>query len=98
MGKWMGKTTEPLRKPLLHRNKAAHTGGHPLRHFARRGFRTFRYPDSAGAGGAGTSAVSASGGVSALSATPTAGPDPGPAAAGCRSSGASVDGHVPILS
>ena len=85
------------RKPLC---VQAYRGfeSHPLRHFARRGFRTFRYPDSAGAGGAGTSAVSASGGVCALSATPTAALDPGPAAAGCRSSGARVDGHVPILS
>ena len=37
----------------------------------KRGFRTFRYPDSAGDGVAGTSSVSASEGVCAVSATPT---------------------------
>jgi hypothetical protein len=52
------------------------SGGHPIRASARlsrpaprRGFRTFRYPDSAGDRVAETSSVSASDGVCAVSAT-----------------------------
>ena len=73
-------------------------------------FRTFRYRASAGDGVAGTSSVSASEGVCAVSATPAdtstslgasllehAGLNPGPTATGCSSFGVSVHGHVPII-
>jgi hypothetical protein len=55
-------------RPLCFGGDTSGTGAATFRRRSR-GFRTFRYPDSAVDGVAGTSAASASEGVSALSAT-----------------------------